>query len=100
MREITVALIRRLEREGSSDNCPQRRAGDAGGHDLATLSAVKTHIASLMSKLGARNRVEIAIWAHENRRIVGIVGAVSRDRKRSWGTAPKHPQKYFRGSAS
>lgn len=30
-----------------------------------TLSTVKTHIASLMSKLGARNRVEIAIWAHQ-----------------------------------
>lgn len=31
-----------------------------------TLSTVKTHIASLMSKLGARNRVEIAIWAHQS----------------------------------
>lgn len=30
-----------------------------------TLSTVKTHLASLMTKLGARNRVEIAIWAHE-----------------------------------
>ncbi|PRX43618.1 LuxR family two component transcriptional regulator [Prauserella shujinwangii] len=34
-----------------------------------TLSTVKTHIASLMSKLGARNRVEIAIWAHETGRV-------------------------------
>ncbi len=34
-----------------------------------SLSTVKTHIASLMSKLGARNRVEIAIWAHETGRI-------------------------------
>jgi len=33
-----------------------------------TLSTVKTHIASLMAKLGARNRVEIAIWAYENNR--------------------------------
>jgi len=33
-----------------------------------TLSTVKTHIASLMAKLGARNRVEIAIWAFENNR--------------------------------
>jgi DNA-binding NarL/FixJ family response regulator len=32
-----------------------------------TLSTVKTHIASLMAKLGVRNRVEIAMWAHENR---------------------------------
>jgi DNA-binding NarL/FixJ family response regulator len=34
-----------------------------------TLSTVKSHIASLMTKLGARNRVEIAIWAYETRRI-------------------------------
>ncbi|MBX7267632.1 response regulator transcription factor [Micromonospora sp. Llam7] len=33
-----------------------------------SLSTVKTHIASLMAKLGARNRVEIAIWAHESGR--------------------------------
>jgi DNA-binding NarL/FixJ family response regulator len=33
-----------------------------------TLSTVKTHIASLMAKLGARNRVEIAMWAYETRR--------------------------------
>jgi DNA-binding NarL/FixJ family response regulator len=34
-----------------------------------TLSTVKTHIASLMAKLGARNRVEIAIWAYETDRV-------------------------------
>jgi DNA-binding NarL/FixJ family response regulator len=34
-----------------------------------SLSTVKTHIASLMMKLGARNRVEIAMWAYETRRI-------------------------------
>jgi DNA-binding NarL/FixJ family response regulator len=34
-----------------------------------TLSTVKTHIASLMAKLGARNRVEIAIWAYETHRV-------------------------------
>jgi DNA-binding NarL/FixJ family response regulator len=33
-----------------------------------SLSTVKTHIASLMSKIGARNRVEVAIWAHETGR--------------------------------
>jgi DNA-binding NarL/FixJ family response regulator len=36
-----------------------------------TLSTVKTHIASLMTKLGARNRVEIAIWAYETHRVRG-----------------------------
>ena len=34
-----------------------------------SLSTVKTHLASLMQKLGVRNRVEIAIWAYETRRI-------------------------------
>ena len=39
-----------------------------------SLSTVKTHLASLMAKLGARNRVEIAIWAHETGR-AGSEGA-------------------------
>jgi DNA-binding NarL/FixJ family response regulator len=34
-----------------------------------SLSTVKTHVASLMDKLGARNRVEMAIWAHETGRV-------------------------------
>ncbi|MFI6321296.1 response regulator [Nonomuraea sp. NPDC050556] len=34
-----------------------------------SLSTVKTHIASLMAKLGARNRVEIVMWAYETRRV-------------------------------
>jgi DNA-binding NarL/FixJ family response regulator len=34
-----------------------------------TLSTVKSHVASLMSKIMARNRVEIAIWAYETRRV-------------------------------
>ena len=34
-----------------------------------SLSTVKTHLASLMAKLGARNRVEIAMWAYETGRI-------------------------------
>jgi DNA-binding NarL/FixJ family response regulator len=36
-----------------------------------SLSTVKTHLASLMSKLAARNRVEIAIWAYETGRVRG-----------------------------
>ncbi|NYJ79493.1 DNA-binding NarL/FixJ family response regulator [Nesterenkonia xinjiangensis] len=31
-------------------------------------STVKTHLTSLMRKLGARNRVELAMWAHETDR--------------------------------
>lgn len=34
-----------------------------------SLSTVKFHLASLMTKLGARNRVEIAMWAYETGRI-------------------------------
>ena len=32
-------------------------------------STVKTHVARLMTKLGARNRVEVAIWAYETGRV-------------------------------
>ena len=35
------------------------------------LSTVKSHIASLMAKLGVRNRVEIALWAYESGRLDG-----------------------------
>jgi DNA-binding NarL/FixJ family response regulator len=43
--------------------------GEIASELYITLSTVKTHLASLMAKLGARNRVEIAIWAHETKRI-------------------------------
>ena len=35
-----------------------------------SLGTVKTHLANLMQKLDARNRVEIAMWAHEAGRVV------------------------------
>ena len=34
-----------------------------------SLSTVKTHLASLMAKLGVRNRVEVAMWAYETGRV-------------------------------
>ncbi|WP_436794668.1 response regulator [Actinospongicola halichondriae] len=34
-----------------------------------SVSTVKTHLSSLMNKLGARNRVEIAMWAYETGRL-------------------------------
>ena len=43
-------------------------------HEIAddlhiSLSTVKTHVAALMRKLNARNRVEIAMWAYETERV-------------------------------
>jgi DNA-binding NarL/FixJ family response regulator len=34
-----------------------------------SLSTAKSHVASLMTKLGARNRVEVAMWAYETGRV-------------------------------
>ena len=34
-----------------------------------SLSTVKTHLGSLMAKLGVRNRVELALWAFQTRRL-------------------------------
>ena len=34
-----------------------------------SLSTVKSHVANVMTKLGARNRVELAIWAFETDRL-------------------------------
>ena len=34
-----------------------------------SLSTVKTHLAAIMAKLGARNRVEIVMWAYETGRM-------------------------------
>lgn len=34
-----------------------------------TPSTVKAHLASLMRKIGARNRVEVAMWGHETGRV-------------------------------
>ena len=34
-----------------------------------SLSTAKFHLTSLMTKLGARNPVEITIWAYETKRV-------------------------------
>ena len=46
-----------------------RTNAEIGDELHISLSTVKTHLASLMQKLGARNRVEIAMWAHETGRM-------------------------------
>jgi DNA-binding NarL/FixJ family response regulator len=46
------------------------RSNDEIARELhITLSTVKTHVGSLLAKLGVRNRVEIAIWAYETNRV-------------------------------
>ncbi|CAB4595782.1 unannotated protein [freshwater metagenome] len=45
-----------------------RTNAEIAGDLFISLSTVKTHLASLMNKLGARNRVEIAMWAYETGR--------------------------------
>jgi DNA-binding NarL/FixJ family response regulator len=47
-----------------------RTNGEIADELYITLSTVKTHIASLMAKLNARNRVEIAIWAYDTGRAI------------------------------
>lgn len=46
-----------------------RTNAEIGTELFVSLSTVKTHIASLLAKLGARNRVEIAMWAYDTGRV-------------------------------
>ncbi|WP_214413519.1 response regulator [Sphaerisporangium fuscum] len=46
-----------------------RTNGEIADELHISLSTVKSHIASLMTKLGVRNRVEIAMWAYETDRV-------------------------------
>ncbi|HEU5472478.1 MAG TPA: response regulator transcription factor [Actinophytocola sp.] len=46
-----------------------RTNAEIAAEHYITLSTVKTHVASLCAKLGARNRVEIAMWAYETNRV-------------------------------
>lgn len=51
-----------------------RTNGEIADELHISLSTVKSHIASLMAKLGARNRVEIAMWAYETNRVRNSAG--------------------------
>ena len=46
-----------------------RTNSEIGAELYISASTVKAHLASLMRKLGARNRVEVAMWAHETGRV-------------------------------
>ncbi len=40
---------------------------EVGAELFISLSTVKSHVSTIQTKLGLRNRVEIAAWAWENR---------------------------------
>ena len=46
-----------------------RTNGEIAAELYISLSTVKAHVTSLMTKLGARNRVEIAMWAYDTGRV-------------------------------
>lgn len=46
-----------------------RTNAEIAGELYISVSTAKFHLASLMSKIGARNRVELAMWAYETRRV-------------------------------
>ncbi|MGW5262821.1 response regulator [Microbispora sp. NPDC004025] len=85
---VTARLLGTFARTGRASSLPQpvealthreeeilaavargRTNGEISAELHISLSTVKTHVASLMAKLGARNRVEIAIWAHQTGRV-------------------------------
>jgi DNA-binding NarL/FixJ family response regulator len=85
---VTVRLLEAFARSSADPSPPQplEKLTDREEQVLATLargrsnaeiatelfislSTVKTHIASLMRKLDARNRVEVALWAYESGRL-------------------------------
>lgn len=47
-----------------------RTNAEIGAELFISLSTVKTHVASIQGKLGARNRVELAAWAWQSGRMV------------------------------
>lgn len=86
--QITARLLDAFARSSEATTPPQPRfpltdreeevlvtvAGGLTNTEIAeelhiSLSTVKAHLSSLMAKLGARNRVELAIWAYETDRV-------------------------------
>ena len=57
------------DRAGAAPPGRLRPDSEIGDELSISLSTGKTHIAALMRKLNARNRVEIVMWAYETRRV-------------------------------
>jgi DNA-binding NarL/FixJ family response regulator len=64
-----IAPLTEREEEVAVNVAQGRSNAEIAAELYISMSTVKFHIASLMSKIGARNRVEIAIWAYETRRV-------------------------------
>jgi DNA-binding NarL/FixJ family response regulator len=88
---VTVRLLRELaasaptsarlaqslsdrETEVAREIARGRTNAEIGAALFISLSTVKSHVAAVQSKLGVRNRVEIAAWAWENRIVTGATG--------------------------
>jgi DNA-binding NarL/FixJ family response regulator len=66
-----VEPLTEREEEVLTTVAPGRTNAEIADELYISLSTVKTHLASLMTKLGSRNRVEIAMWAYETGRLDG-----------------------------
>jgi DNA-binding NarL/FixJ family response regulator len=64
-----IAPLTEREEEVAVNVAQGRSNAEIAAELYISMSTVKFHIASLMSKIGARNRVQIAIWAYETRRV-------------------------------
>jgi DNA-binding NarL/FixJ family response regulator len=84
---ITVRLLRQLAAAPSSSKAARRLSAreidvvreiargrtnqEIAGELFISLSTVKSHVSGIHTKLGMRNRVEVAAWAWENRIVEG-----------------------------
>ena len=65
-KEHAVELLTREVEENQKDF--DLTNTEIGTELYLSLSTVKTHLAAVQAKIGARNRVEVAAWAWEHRR--------------------------------